>query len=273
MISLSATSIKRYLDCPARYWREKLAPPELRRKEPPTGPLIVGRAVHGVLEALVRAAVSARKTGIDNEFTRDRQLANVPRMYEKVISGEISREPAIDWGTEGQEAAYQGGLHALRALAVEAISQPISGEEVPFTVALTPDVQLTGRIDAVLCDGNLIDFKTQTGQKFSRYRWTQDKALDESQPPLYALGMHEARGYFPKTFTFLVAEKAAGAVVEPFLVPIVRAHLAWARLSAIVVARFIAQGVFPMPSGKPCDRCFLKNEGGCRPMNQEGMTP
>lgn len=265
MITLSRSSMERYLSCPARYWRERLAPPNVRRKEPTTGPLVAGRAAHTVIEAIVRSARSAKKTGIDNDFTRSRQLANVPRLYERAFTAELVLEPSIDWGKTGQQAEYEGGLAATVALAAAAVDQPIGAEEVPFTIAITPNVQLTGRIDAVLTDGNLVDFKTQTANRFSTYRWSAAKAALDSQPPLYALGMFHARGVLPKTFTFLVAEKAAGAVVEPFLVSLIPAHLAWARLTVLVVARFIEQQVFPMPGGKACDRCFLKAEGGCAP--------
>jgi hypothetical protein len=264
VISVSKSSIDRYLQCPARYWRERIAPPELRRKEPVTGPLIVGRAVHTVIELLVRNARLARRTGIDNDLTRSRQLANIGRQYDGAVTDEIAGEPTIDWGRNGKDAETAGGFGALQALAAAVITLPISGEEVPFSIAIAPDVQLTGRVDAILEDGRLVDFKTQTPSKFSPWRWTAAKARTDFQPPMYAAGILQELGYIPKTFTFIVAEKAPGAVVETYPVSLTPAHVAWARVTALLVARAIAAGIFPMPNGAPCNRCFLKNEGGCK---------
>lgn len=274
MISVSKSSIESYLRCPAKFWRERFAPPELRRKEPTTGPLIIGRAVHTVLETLVHSARAARKTGIDNELTRARQLANIARKYDRAVTAEIAADSTGDWGRTGLNGEYTGGLAALEALAAAALAQPISGEEVPFTVELAPGMQLTGRIDAILDDGNLIDFKTQTANRFSPWRWSLAKAREDFQAPMYALGMVYERGYLPRTFTFLVAEKAAGATVEPFTVALTPAHVAWARVTALTVARAIEREAFPMPGGHPCKNCFLLNEGGCLPMKPTiGGTP
>lgn len=266
MISVSKSSIDRYLSCPARFWRERLAPKELRRKEPVTGPLIVGRAVHTVIELLVRNSRLARRTGIDNDLTRSRQLENVARQYDCAVTDEIAGEPTVDWGRTGKDKEVAGGLGALQALAAAVIALPISGEEVPFSIAIAPDIQLTGRVDAILEDGRLVDFKTQTPSRFSPWRWTQAKARADFQPPMYAAGVQQELGYIPASFTFIVAEKAPGAVVETYLVSLTPAHVAWARVTALLVARAIAAGIFPMPNGTACDRCFLKKEGGCKPL-------
>lgn len=265
MISVSKSSIDRYLQCPARFWRERIAPKELRRKEPTTGPLIVGRAVHTVIELLVRNARLARRTGIDNDLTRSRQLANIARQYDGAIAEELTTETAVEWGRTGKDAEVAGGLGALTALAAEVIALPISGEEVPFSIAIAPEIQLTGRVDAILEDGQLVDFKTQTPSRFSPWRWTPAKAAADFQPPMYAAGIQQELGYIPTSFTFIVAEKAPGAVVETYPVSLTPAHVAWARVTALLVARAIAAGIFPMPDGAPCDRCFLKKEGGCKP--------
>lgn len=264
MTNVSKSSIERYLSCPAKFWRERLAPPADRRQEPTTGPLIAGRAAHTVIETLIRAMRSAKRSGLDGPDTQNRQRENVPRLYEKAFTAEVIACPDADWGDRGRQDHYDGGLAATRALVADALGQPISAEEVPFSVELAPGLRLTGRIDAILANGALVDFKTQTASRFSPWRWTHEKAQHDLQPAVYALGMIRERGVLPASFTFRVAEKTPGAHVETFPVPLTHAHAAVAHVIALTVAKAIERGVFPMPGGHACKFCFLKAQGGCR---------
>lgn len=254
---VSATAIEAYLACPRRVWRERYAPESQRLPRTVTRQLAVGVAVHEALERALRRRIDARRLGLPDDW--DRLTDNSRRDFDRAFDA-CAREVA-DWGPaspEGERAEGWGAagalLEAVRPLAVVAV-------ERSFSTAIRDGWTLDGRVDAVLGDGTLVDFKTEGKAVRDPWRWSAERARTALQPGMYAAGWAAETGALPASLTFVVAPKAAGAVARSYAVRLSAGHAVVARAVAVVVSRAIEGGVFPR--GSECRFCPLKSEGFC----------
>lgn len=251
---LSVTSIDTYFSCPA-LWKRKYVD---GFKEPKGPALVVGIAMH---------------TALESHFDRMRKAQDVNLPYgfwnpEAVVSAfnDAFDEAADDavWGSQSRTTARRLGANATLQLARRTGEPRIRRIEDWFDLPLRAGWIVRGKIDLVTDDA-IIDFKSQTANPSSPWRWNMDKALRSRQSGIYALGLKWLTGTYPRWFRFAVAEKSNTGVVDLYPIPLAETRLAVAKVTALAVSYAIDRGAFPRrPTGnKFCEYCPLAAQGGC----------
>ena len=162
---LSATYIKSYLECPYRFKRIFID----GLGTPPSEPLLVGSAVHWMMEELIKDGDVYSNMDMDDvkselfDYVKDRAEKEFREIEDPWIETAVSL-------VLGFFTYIDGYIQSLDILAPEVyISRPIPGT----------DWTLQGTIDCLLSDGKIIDWKS------SSRKWPPFRKYKELQPKIY----------------------------------------------------------------------------------------
>ncbi|MCC6315940.1 MAG: PD-(D/E)XK nuclease family protein, partial [Thermomicrobiales bacterium] len=167
MAHLSASSITTYLDCPARFKATRID----KRAEPIGPALAVGVAMHAALEQHFRVLQQGALGGPGSGFEPDED--ELRRWSASAFRRESERVTV--WGRGDKTFHERSGAAAAVAIGRALPGLTPSGVEVGFSVPLREGWTLDGRIDLIAA-GAVWDFKSQTADSTSEWRWHAGKA-------------------------------------------------------------------------------------------------
>jgi putative RecB family exonuclease len=227
---LSYSSISSYLAC-GHNWRMHYLD---KIKTGTTPALLFGSAFHGTIEGYLK------KEG------------DISDLWRANWANQIEKNPDVDWDGTPEEH-HNNGLRmlthkdVLEGLANIHPGQDAEGIRIERKVELrVPGVPLpiVGYIDIITNDGVPGDFKT------SSMRWTDDKALAETQPLFYLAALNQMGETVPgwrfRHFVFVKTKTPQFQRIEHTHNP---AQLMWLFKQIRSVWAGIEAGVFPLNSG------------------------
>lgn len=238
MIRLSPTALDTYNQCPALYKRRYVQ----RLRDKPTPALAVGNAVHKAMEVL----------NYERQKKSPMAFEELRRVYDEAFKQEAPKVGA--WNDKTPESEQERGFRMLARIA--AATRDMMPAEVEqwfeFPLLGRPGFTLAGKIDAVLDDGTLVDYKTASKP------WHQKKLDEQRQPALYANARLHLTGQAPSKFIFVVADAATDGV-KPFPVDVTPAAIRNEMDKVREIADAITAGDFT--PGRSCRFCPMN--GAC----------
>lgn len=252
-LRLSPSAIADFRECPAKYWRNWLAP--IRWSDNPVY-FGQGHVVHKLSEIALLGQAQLRKNG------------DTPKEPAHWIETRFAKEWAkearkvTDWKGLKPEKAMDQARGASLAAVSEVNDWEVEATEQRFEVPVESDVVVPGVIDIRKTAKQIIDIKTY-GDGEEPY--TNPKLNSEQTQPLaYALGAWHLTGIAPSEFLYLKVPMTPPHTVSYSPVIPLTEHHAFAYLAIVrMMARAIRRSAFRPRWSGGCKTCPHKSKGGC----------